>query len=310
MAIKRKMLLLTVFLYVIGYIYFSYVNFKHYDSIDYVDLIIESMLIILSSILLIAFQFFKGPHKTYSLLTIGLVIFLLAHVSDVMDEVCHYPVYITFLIDDLSHLLAIVFVLLGFSRWLKYNNNMVTKLQKLATIDTITSISNRQHIQEILEKQITNVKRYNRDISIVLIDIDHFKEVNDNYGHDVGDLVLSVFSEVVSAEIRETDYFGRYGGEEFLLVLPETDLEGATAVAEKVRAALVVNDFGDVPNVTASFGVACRTKGENRQDLIKRSDIAMYESKKNGRNRVSVSKLKPHKYRDRNKHWNRYEVVY
>ena len=165
------------------------------------------------------------------------------------------------------------------------NNN---RLRYLANNDQLTQISNRRHLTSVLEREYERNQRYDSTFSFIIFDIDHFKEVNDNYGHDVGDNILREMSSLVENNIRKNDYFGRWGGEEFVVIAAAADIEVAEKFAEKLRKIIEEHNFMDKRNITASFGAAEISKNENIDDLIKRADDALYRAKEKGRNRVEV----------------------
>jgi diguanylate cyclase (GGDEF)-like protein/PAS domain S-box-containing protein len=167
---------------------------------------------------------------------------------------------------------------------------MQKKLEELATTDRLTGAYNRLKLEEFLEEETRRAQRYSEiSFSIILFDIDKFKDLNDNYGHDIGDIVLKdVVRESIKC-IRDTDMFGRWGGEEFIVALPHTDIERATVVAQKLRAKIEERVEVESRKVTASFGVSQYIDGDNVDTLIKRADTRLYEAKNSGRNRV-VSK--------------------
>ncbi|WP_457748381.1 diguanylate cyclase [Sulfurimonas sp.] len=160
------------------------------------------------------------------------------------------------------------------------------KLKHLATVDALTGIYNRYKINTIIEDEIKRVKRYEETFSLLMFDIDYFKKVNDTYGHDVGDYVLQDLSRIVLNTIRNTDSFGRWGGEEFMLVAPYTKKEDALFLAEKIRKNIESYTFKTVGKVTVSIGVTLVHKEDSINTLIKRVDNALYEAKANGRNQV------------------------
>ncbi len=164
------------------------------------------------------------------------------------------------------------------------------ELELLATTDMLTEIYNRRKMYEILEHEYTRAKRYGTDLSVIMFDIDYFKKINDTHGHDVGDYVLKTVAKTVKKVIREVDYFGRWGGEEFLIILPQTNLDGAFKAAEKIREVVENIGFGKIGKITASFGVSTYIKelDNSPDELIKSADIALYDAKRKGRNRVSV----------------------
>ncbi len=159
--------------------------------------------------------------------------------------------------------------------------------EKLATTDALTRIHNRYSIMNILSKEISRSNRYDSPLSILMYDIDHFKAVNDTYGHDIGDQVLVSLSKLVSESIRDIDYLGRYGGEEFLIIMPNTLLQNATIYAHRLRQTVEENNFKEVGQLTISIGVVELQDDENIDVMFKRVDDLLYESKNSGRNRVS-----------------------
>ncbi len=159
-------------------------------------------------------------------------------------------------------------------------------LEKLATTDPLTKIYNRLKLNELLAFEVKKSDRYKLPLSLIMFDIDHFKDINDTYGHDIGDEVLIKLCESVSASIRETDVFARWGGEEFIIMLPNTADEGAQVMAENLRKVIENTNFGSVGVVTASFGVSEYCPDTNMRDVLKKVDDALYEAKKGGRNKV------------------------
>ena len=166
-------------------------------------------------------------------------------------------------------------------------------LDNLANIDGLTGIYNHRYFQNALDQELNRAERHSTSISIILIDIDHFKKVNDSYGHQVGDFVLSEFSKTIQENIRKYDILARYGGEEFVVILPETNTEDALLVAEKLRVIIEQTGFkenGETHRVTASFGQACShpTTEDNleKNTFISQADQALYEAKAKGRNQV------------------------
>lgn len=163
------------------------------------------------------------------------------------------------------------------------------ELEKLARTDSLTGLLNRQHLMERLEEEMDRTFRYERPLSLMIIDLDHFKDVNDSHGHLVGDAVLKSAATMIVRTLRKTDFAGRYGGEEFCVVLPETGLKGATGLAERLRKSIEGSrhplDDGTELTITCSIGVAeasCR----NIEETIAVADAALYLAKRSGRNRV------------------------
>ncbi len=162
------------------------------------------------------------------------------------------------------------------------------QVEELSVTDPLTGIFNRKRFNEELTVEIERVKRYSGFLALIMFDIDHFKEINDAFGHAAGDAVLVDLTTLVGSLIRKADVFSRWGGEEFLILLPETDLDGAEKMAEKLRASIETRKFPGVPSVTCSFGVVSLTEIDDADTLFKRVDDALYEAKESGRNRVAV----------------------
>jgi len=167
------------------------------------------------------------------------------------------------------------------------------ELERLANFDSLTELYNRRAILRKLDEQIKHVKRYKDEPSLLMLDIDHFKKVNDRYGHLIGDEVLVEVATLIRRNIRNTDTAGRYGGEEFIIILPKTDLASALDAAERIRkvveAAEMKDSEGNVFGITVSQGLSSYKPGEDEHTLISRADDALYRVKENGRNRVEIS---------------------
>jgi diguanylate cyclase (GGDEF)-like protein/PAS domain S-box-containing protein len=168
---------------------------------------------------------------------------------------------------------------------------MEEELRRLATTDPLTGINNRRHFLEIAEIEVGRARRYFHPLSAMMLDIDFFKKVNDTYGHAVGDEVLRAMTKICTDLLRKGDAMGRIGGEEFAIILPDTALEGALHLAERLRHAIeenVVDVAGERVRFTCSLGVTQMGAGDHSfETVILRADEALYESKRNGRNRVT-----------------------
>ena len=161
-------------------------------------------------------------------------------------------------------------------------------LEVMTRTDRLTGLANRRRLEESLQTEVLRARRYGKPFSVILLDIDHFKGVNDTFGHQVGDSVLIAIAGLLTRTARETDVAGRYGGEEFLLVCPETELTVVAALAERLRTEFTTTDFPLVGRVTSSFGVAEFTRGDSVKSLVERADQALYRAKNAGRNCVEV----------------------
>lgn len=163
------------------------------------------------------------------------------------------------------------------------------ELERVALTDKLTGLANRRKLEDVSHDLLARNKRFNEVLSVIIIDVDKFKSVNDTYGHQVGDQVLIEVAQVLKNHLREVDIVGRWGGEEFIVLCPATSIIGAAKVAEKLRTALERHRFPVVNRKTASFGVAQLADGETLEDTVKRADDALYRAKENGRNRVELA---------------------
>jgi diguanylate cyclase (GGDEF)-like protein/PAS domain S-box-containing protein len=180
----------------------------------------------------------------------------------------------------------------GIFRDVTERNRARAELERLARFDMLTGALNRRSTLGKLTEWVVHTRRYGGNLSVVMMDIDHFKQVNDQYGHQVGDRVLADVAGLLHRSVRTTDFVGRYGGEEFLIVLPRTDATGAAVMAERMRAHLQGTTMHDAAGgtfgVTASFGAA-QWRNEDVDSLVGRADQALYAAKAAGRNRVEVA---------------------
>lgn len=163
------------------------------------------------------------------------------------------------------------------------------ELNLLVSIDPLTGVMNRRRLTEMAHDRIMTLNRYSRPSSLILLDIDHFKKINDELGHDIGDNVLRSLCAIVKKRIRVTDHFFRFGGEEFIVVLPETNLEGAQVLAEDLRRSVAEADLLADRKVTISLGLSQAKRDDQFEQWLKRCDVALYEAKGGGRNQVRVS---------------------
>lgn len=170
------------------------------------------------------------------------------------------------------------------------NNSLLhKKILDMSITDELTSLYNRRKIMEILKIEIDRAKRYSYDLALIIADIDFFKRINDTYGHNMGDTVLKKVSMILRNSIRKVDYVGRFGGEEFIIISPETSLQNAMLLAERIRK--IFNSFiieGLNAPVTLSFGISVYTPEKDLDTFINEADTALYEAKKSGRNQVKI----------------------
>ncbi len=189
--------------------------------------------------------------------------------------------------------ILIILIIIGISNR-KLNNEIKKRkiieeeLHIVANIDSLTKIYNRRKIEKFYTNELLRVKRYERDLSIIFLDIDNFKLINDSFGHSAADEVLTKLAYVIKNNIRSSDYFGRWGGEEFIIILPETDKLKAHNVAYIIKEKINSTDFNIERSVTCSFGVSQYEETDSKDSLLTRADNAMYYVKNNGKNGVKV----------------------
>lgn len=187
-------------------------------------------------------------------------------------------IYLIFLID---------FLLIGLAIWFLYSS-IKMKLENEARIDSLTQVYNRNVFKEELASEINRNKRYGSPLSLILIDIDHFKKVNDNFGHDVGDIVLFKLASIIKSLIRKNDIFCRVGGEEFIIITTNIDKTNTIRMAEKIKEHINNSEFDKVDKITCSMGISFIKNNDTPKSIYKRVDNALYKSKNSGRNRITI----------------------
>ena len=200
-----------------------------------------------------------------------------------------YPLEKVYIFEDLFRLVGFGFVVIAIIKWIKHDEEIKKELLALASTDDLTGIMNRRIFDIEFKRDFVNAKRYNKSLSLLMIDIDNFKGINDKNGHFFGDLVLKLFSKEVSSLLREGDIFSRWGGDEFAIILHETSEVNALKVAEKIRLAvknIEVKTDKDSIYFTISIGLSTlQTDDSDAMVLVDRGDKALYRAKDNGRDR-------------------------
>jgi len=248
------------------------------------NLLIQSI-----GIIVVLCGFFLVPNRLLNLilLSLGLVVLFLTGAVMLTDhtepgELVVSSVYLLIImfLNSLSYLRS------NYYRRQQYAISL--QLHRLARTDPLTGIYNRQKFNEAFDLEVSRARRYRSVFSLILFDIDHFKHINDAYGHPQGDRVLIRIAELVKDDLRSTDIFARWGGEEFMLLLPETRVAEATEIAERLRARIEEMDPVTVSPVTCSFGVVECSPKETAECLLQRVDVQMYLAKQQGRNQISA----------------------
>ncbi|MBM2837930.1 MAG: domain S-box [Deltaproteobacteria bacterium] len=181
-----------------------------------------------------------------------------------------------------------IYVFIAFNKNITKLEIANDKLEQLAITDPLTGIFNRRRFNEAIEIEIERAGRHKRKFSLIMFDIDHFKETNDTFGHEIGDNVLRTITQVISRQMRLTDTFARWGGDEFIILVIESTVESAKVLAERLREEIGTCYFDIDKKITCSFGVAEFNETDDAEAIIKRVDEALYETKNSGRNKVCI----------------------
>ena len=174
---------------------------------------------------------------------------------------------------------------------LRETQAIADRMSSLAQTDVLTGISNRRALEDLLEQEVRRASRYGSPLSLIVFDLDHFKQLNDTFGHDVGDEVLIGVARIVESCLREGDRFGRWGGEEFAVVVPETPFDATGQLAGRIRETIGDHEFEQGCRLSASFGVATHQPGDKVATLFKKADVALYRAKALGKNRVETENI-------------------
>ena len=182
--------------------------------------------------------------------------------------------------------IALVGPIISGTRIIRRDQALQEEVTRLSQEDHLTGLLNRRRITQLFEHEVRRALRYDTTFSVILMDIDHFKAVNDEFGHQAGDKVLKMIADVIKTSVRAPDFVGRWGGEEFLIISPETDIGGGFSLAEKLRTRLESTYLGEIGHRTASFGVTAFEDSDDIGAIIARTDAGLYAAKRGGRNRV------------------------
>jgi len=252
----------------------------------------------------LSFGVLKGEYLLFDILEKGLESLSLREKKEIYDK----WVYVSIDKTDYSLIWKILlamfilglFFLYRYKMTLNYNTQLLkinteleklnTQLQELSETDQLTQLANRRYLDISLSKEIKQARRYQSHLCIILIDIDFFKKVNDNFGHPTGDRVLKELAKLLKENSREVDTVGRWGGEEFLIILPQTDLTHATTMCEKLQTKIKEHDFELDHTLTASFGISqFQPNSDDESSFLSRVDANLYEAKERGRDRIVTS---------------------
>ncbi|MCG8568995.1 MAG: GGDEF domain-containing protein [Spirochaetes bacterium] len=291
-------LLLTIIITII-YISFNIIFFGIEDDFSIheklIDLISGSTNVTFSFIWLIIITSLYKRIRIYFTLIIGVIFFYFSQLQDLLDEFIAGPAW-TSLIENIGLPIGMIFISLGLMFWLMYQKQLINevirakeKYKQMSILDELTGLHNSRHLNEILPQEIYRAKRYNKKLALLVIDLDNFKDYNDQYGHLEGDKVIRRFGKILQKQLREIDTAFRYGGEEFIVVLPESDKEQAFKTADRIRIIFAKEEFipyNQVLHCTMSTGIAEYRENDDFESILHRADLAMYQAKKEGKNRI------------------------
>lgn len=274
------------------YLYTS--SYHRVDVIDYFDFFSDFILVVIALFILTFLSKIEEPKKIKNILMLGFFLLYFSLLNDTLDEILVIPNFITNIFEDSLQVIGAITISFGVYQWLKHNKLLNKKLEVLSSTDSLTGILNRRSFNEKFNAEFERSKRYKKELFVMLIDIDLFKKINDNYGHGIGDIVLNNLCDSVSKHLRINDVFCRWGGDEFFILAPETSMDKGQLFSEKVRLLFsekpISLESGAILDVTVSIG--CTVLQENDKSietLIERADQALYSSKRKGRNVVSYS---------------------
>ncbi|MCF6456954.1 GGDEF domain-containing protein [Pseudoalteromonas sp. MMG024] len=272
------------------FILLPFVSYWLFPAVANVDVIsFASEFIMASAVLVCIFNLnnFRQSERSNNMLFTGFSILLVAICVDALDELVIFPKVITIVIEDLFQIIGLLLIVFGIKLWLEKQEAQSNTLLKLATTDPLTGAYTRRYF---IDKANEIMQSYNPRFCILILDIDHFKKINDQYGHNVGDLALVEFCNLIQSNCRESDLFARWGGEEFIILLPHIATPSAYNKAESLRVQLENTELhlsNVVFNMTISIGIAeYSTDMKKLETLIDIADKRLYQAKQQGRNQV------------------------
>ena len=276
---------------------YYFIEIPFLSNIDYFDFFCDFMLAVVLLVTTYFIQGLRGSGQVKNVLLVGFCFFYFAFFMDVLDELFVQAFWVTTVFENLFQLVGLILIAYGVRGWLDYNNKNYEYLQKMSYEDQLTGALNRRKFLSSAEAEFDRTRRYKRDLAIIFIDIDFFKSINDNHGHAAGDKVIRALALNTMTLLRDADSLCRWGGEEFLLLLPETNQEQCLKTAERIRKNTEItvisvassNSDQTESDINITVSVGCATV--NGDDfgihaVIERADQALYRAKNEGRNRV------------------------
>lgn len=259
--------------------------FLKFPKINFFNLILEFLLSLFILVPLFAIQKYKN-NKFYLSLNIGFYLLFLSYFVDAIDQIFIHSVFYTVLLEKFTLVSAAIFVYIGSKQWMQ-------SFEELALTDYLTQIPNRRLISQMVNAEISKCKKEDRLLSLAIIDIDYFKKINDEHGHNVGDKILKSFAKFLSVSINKNYNIGRWGGEEFIVLMKETKIDQAKAIMDDLRIRISKEIFHHHGEINQSFTVSIglsqwHDEGNDFESLLIKADKALYRAKKSGRNKVEL----------------------
>jgi len=259
-------------------------------EVNYFGLAIYGSMSLIMLISLFVVQKIVSIKEVYFYLSAGFSFAYISLFIRTVEAIHIYPIEKVYVLEDLFRLVGFGFVVAGIIKWIKHDEELKDELLALASTDDLTGVMNRRVFDMELKRDFVNAKRYNKPLSLITIDLDKFKKINDKHGHFFGDLVLKMFAKEVTLTLREGDLFSRWGGDEFCIILHETSGKNAMKVAEKIRFIVKnihIKTDSEPIYFTISLGVTeLHSEDSDPMVLIDRADKALYEAKESGRDKT------------------------
>lgn len=286
-SILRIRIPLLILLLSISLFAFVLMYYPSASAINYSDVVIEGVMAFSCLFLIFNTETLKQSREIYRILLVSSTLLFIGHFLDVIDE---FTVTLSLLdiLEDIFKPTGFLLLLLGSYRWVDFHKKQCQMMRHLAERDPLTGLLNRRAFTNKAQSLVQRKGQATKQISIIIFDIDHFKQVNDNHGHLLGDHVLTKVATTVNSTLRKTDSIARLGGEEFVILLDDTDSKDATLIAEKIRTnieKMAITHNQQEVRCTISLGVVSNyAEGVEIDTLIERADILLYEAKAAGRN--------------------------
>jgi len=283
---------------VIATYYFTQVSFL--VEIDYFDFLSDVLLALVLLITTYYTQGLNGPARLKNFLLVGLFFFYLAFFMDTLSELFVQTIMTTTIFENSFQLLGLCLISYGVRGWWIYSLDVHKHLKRTSSQDQLTGALNRRSFLSYAENEFVRACRYRRNLAIAFIDIDHFKKINDTLGHSAGDLVIKELAKNIMSLLRENDYFCRWGGEEYIVLLPECSICQCLKIVERIRKfteMTPITEHGERESrhpiyITLSAGCTVIHQDDHSiEDMIERADEALYRAKKEGRNKVCTNWL-------------------